>query len=278
MATQPLQLHPDDVEAGDPEGGQVHGSMSHWATPSEIPAFEQGKTGPIHVVHDPHEEPGDVSDMSRYDARQFPGSNTVHVNDPSQWNGGTPQHEYTHVYEDKVRGLRNRLFEGGNRDDQDYGGTPGIEQHNREGKTIANFNPEQRAEAVGDAWASQKKVVADAKAGKLRPGEVEAFDRVKSAFHPTLQQMKNEGDETIDTHPAAPGLPPASVSGIIAPDPLLGGEWASVNPAQYDPAKHFVKPENGAKLSEEHAKQYIVKAKGNKDIARAMAKHDGHTL
>jgi hypothetical protein len=41
---------------------------------------------------------------------------------------------------------------------------------------------------------------------------------------------------------------------------------------------HFVRPGDGSKLSTNDAQNYIVKAKGNKDIARAMAKHDGHTF
>jgi hypothetical protein len=264
MATTPTgappQLHPDDFE------------VTAEAPRDQIPAFEQQAVGNIHQQVDRDSGDGTAAHVN-------PGSSTVHVTDPSQYNGGTPQHEYTHVYEGKKQPILKTLFAGGNGADQDYGGTPGLEKHNAQGKTIAQFNPEQRAEVVGDSWAAQKKAVADAKAGKLKPGEVEGFDRAKAAQHPTLQQMKNEGDEGIDTHPAAPGLPPASVSGIVAPDPLLGGEWAQAKePEKFDPAKHFVKPGTGAKLSEEDAQKYLVKAKGNKAVAREMAKHDNHTF
>lgn len=42
--------------------------------------------------------------------------------------------------------------------------------------------------------------------------------------------------------------------------------------------KHFVQRGAGAKLSEQDAQKYMDAAKGNKDIARSMAKHDGHTF
>lgn len=254
MATQPLQLDPSEVEipSEQPE--------------SQIPAFEQSAVGAVHQQVDPNPGTGEAAHVN-------PGSSTIHVTDPSEYHGGTPQHEDTHVYEGKVQPITKTLFGGGNGDDQDYGGTPGLEQHNAQGKTIDQLNPEQRAEVVGDSWAAQKKVVNDAKTGNLKPGELEALDRQKAAAHPTLQQLKNEGDDTIDTHPAAPGLPPSSVRGnVVAADPLLGGEWAA------PPGDHFVKPGNGAKLSEQDAQKYLTAAKGNKDIARSMAKHDGHTL
>jgi hypothetical protein len=49
-------------------------------------------------------------------------------------------------------------------------------------------------------------------------------------------------------------------------------------PEAFNPAKHFVQPGTGAKLSPDDAQKYLVKAKGNKDVARAMAKHDNHTF
>jgi hypothetical protein len=42
--------------------------------------------------------------------------------------------------------------------------------------------------------------------------------------------------------------------------------------------KHFVQRGKASKLTPELAEQYIVKAKGNKAVAREMAKHDNHTF
>lgn len=164
-----------------------------------------------------------------YVAHTRPLGTTVTVNRPQDYNEGTPQHEYTHGYENQVLSKLRLLTEGGNGASEDYGGIPGLEQRNSSRQTIAGLNPEQRAQAVGDAWNSQQKVALDARTNQLQPGEVQGFDRAQAAQAPLLRQMKNEGDAGIDVHPPAPGLPPASISGIVAPDPLLGGQWGLVN-------------------------------------------------
>jgi hypothetical protein len=81
---------------------------------------------------------------------------------------------------------------------------------------------------VGDAWNVSHQVQGAANRGVATPAGLQAYDESKSAAHPFLRQLKNLGDDGIDTHPEPPGLPPSSVSGILAPDPLMGGEWTKV--------------------------------------------------
>lgn len=198
-------------------------SVPNVAPIGDVPAFMRQKVGQINQVVSPHDIPNDSAYVN-------PMSSTVHVTDPSQYSGGTPQHEYEHVYENAVRPMTQTLFSGGNGAEQEYGGVQGLQDRRAHGQTIANMNPEQRAQMVGNAWDTQHLIQDAAQHGQSTPQGLQAYDQTQAATHPFLRQLKNLGDQGIDTHPEAPGLPPSSVSGILAPDPLMGGEWTMVPP------------------------------------------------
>ena len=185
----------------------------------DIPAF-MSKIGQIHQQVDAPDP--NVNAFVR------PMSHTVHVT--GDYSAGTPQHEYEHVYENAVRPLAETLLSGGNGAEQEYGGTQGLVDRRAHGQTIASMNPEQRAQMVGDAWNTQHQVQGAAEHGLATPQGLQAYDQSQAAAHPFLRQLKNLGDQGIDTHPEAPGLPPSAVSGILTPDPLMGGQWTQVPP------------------------------------------------
>lgn len=198
-----------------------HGLIPRTAPAGDIPDFIRAK---VPVIPQQMEKPDPNSN-----AYVNPFSRTVHVQNADAFNAGTgtPQHEYEHVYEQSLTSPMQRLMSG--EPNQDFGGLSGLAAMRKKAQTIANMNVEQRAEMVGQSYAAQKQAVNLAKQGRITPQQVQAFDQWQQASHPLIQQLKNMGDAAIDVHPAAPGLPPASVSGIIAPDPLLGGEWATVD-------------------------------------------------
>jgi hypothetical protein len=187
------------------------------APAGDIPDFIRAK---VPVIPQQVEKPDPNSN-----AYVNPWNKTVHVQNVDTYNAGTgtPQHEYEHAYEQSFTNPLKRLASGG--ENQDFGGLAGISAMPQ--KRITNLNPEQRAEMLGQSYAAQKSAVNLAQQGKITPQQVQGFDQWQQQTHPLIQQLKNMGDVGIDTHPAAPGLPPASVSGILAPDPLLGGEWAT---------------------------------------------------
>ena len=206
-----------------------HGLVPAVAPAGDIPDFIRAK---VPVIPQQVEKADPNSN-----AYVNPWNNTVHVQNVAAFNAGTgtPQHEYEHAYEQKFTSPLKRLMSG--EPSQDFGGVAGLAALRQKAKTIADMNVEQRAEMTGESYAAQKQAVNLAKQGKITPQQVQAFDQWKQTSHPFIQQLKNMGDAGIDTHPAAPGLPPAAVSGIVAPDPLLGGEWATVD------ISHGLKPQ-----------------------------------
>jgi hypothetical protein len=115
----------------------------------------------------------------------------------------------------------------------DYGGVPGLLKARAEGKTMANFNVEQQAQMVKDYIQASRQIEQYAKEGKVNKYDLADYADLQNAYHPFIKQLapQPEGDE-INTHPEAPGLPPADTPGLgmLKPDPLLGGDPVPLNP------------------------------------------------
>lgn len=165
--------------------------------------------------------------------------NTIQVREPEKFTPGIQTHEETHVFQRSrqaddpgiIDTVMNYLRGApAPKAGYDYGGIEGLEQARAQQKTIANYGPEAQAEIVRDF---QEKTQA-----AIKSGDAAALDRLTKAYHPFVSQLASlpaKGDPmtSIDTHPAAPGLPPSSVSGIMEPDALLGGQARIVTPKGY---------------------------------------------
>ncbi len=112
---------------------------------------------------------------------------------------------------------------GGERDPE-YGGEAGLEEALRQGKTMAHFNPEQQAHIVEDYQTQTHDAI--------QRGDAAALDATTAIYHPFVRQLAKEpprGESMTapltadELHLDAPGLPPATVTGILVPDKLLGG-------------------------------------------------------
>lgn len=197
----------------------------------DVPAFLRPTAATMNV----QVQPPNGIDVARVTSTN---PNTVEVNEPSQF--GQPQldHEVTHGYQFSrnpavVSQMEGDLASGRVPTAYTYGGPQGLIQARQQGKTIADFGPEQQAEMVKDYQQGTQAAIASGDAGKL--------DRLNQAYGPYLQQLarlpgKNDSMTTMtqqDLTPAAPGLPPASESGIMAPSKLLGGPMKIVPPAGY---------------------------------------------
>lgn len=105
-----------------------------------------------------------------------------------------------------------------------YGGTDGLLAAQQQHKTIADFNMEQQAEMVRNYSTEIKQAIAR--------GDAAEVDKLNRAYKPYLNQLanlpgKNDSMTTMtqkDLTPAAPGLPPATESGILAPLKVIGGK------------------------------------------------------
>lgn len=168
---------------------------------------------------------------------------TIKVREPSRFTPGVEAHELTHRYQktrqqEQPQGLlssvMNYLNPGSEhiaqRGGYDYGGIEGLEKARAQGKTIADYGEEAQAEIVRNFQEQTQ--------AAIKSGDTAALDRLNAAYHPFVSQLaalpaRGDTSKTIDTHPAAPGLPPSAVSGIMEPDALLGGQARIVAPSGY---------------------------------------------
>ena len=180
-------------------------------------------------------------------ARVSPAApNTVVVNQPSQFTQGDLDHEMTHSYdlsrnpaviaqEAKVQAQQKAAgmytpIPGRLPKAYDYGGANGLIAAQQNGKTIANFGPEQRAQMVKD-YAEETQAA-------MRSGNTAALDKLNQAYGPFLRQEasmpgKNDSMMTMtqrDLTPPAPSLPPSSETGIMEPLPEIGGTARVLKP------------------------------------------------
>ena len=154
--------------------------------------------------------------------------NTVQVNQPDQF--GQPQlnHEVTHGYQFSrnpvvVQQMEGDLASGKLPKTYTYGGADGLLAAQQQHKTIANFGPEQQAEMVSNYTQEANQAIAI--------GDMKTLDKLNKAYGPYIQQLvnlpgKNDSMTQMsqqDLTPAAPGLPPSAITGIMEPLPAIGG-------------------------------------------------------
>jgi hypothetical protein len=164
--------------------------------------------------------------------------NTIKVREPQLFTNPVYTHESTHVYQMSrnpgvVKDVENRYATGKLPAGYDYGGVDGLLKAQQQRKTIAHFGPEQQARMVEDYQRQTKEAMA--------AGNAALLDKITKAYHPFIQQLaglpgKNDSMTTMtkaDLTPAAPGPPAASVSGVMYPDKLLGGQGKVVPPKGY---------------------------------------------
>jgi hypothetical protein len=154
--------------------------------------------------------------------------NVIQVNQPDQF--GQPQlnHEVEHGYEFSrnpafVQQMEGDLASGKSPRGYDYGGADGLLAAQAQHKTIADFGPEQRAQFPSDYTRLANQAIA--------AGDMKTLDKLNKAYGPLITQLvnlpsKNDSMTTMsqqDLTPAAPGLPPSAITGIMEPLAAIGG-------------------------------------------------------
>jgi len=137
----------------------------------------------------------------------------VYVDDPTRMTEPILAHEVMH----KIQQQAGNFKDTGD-SSYDYGGLEGLKKMG----SISSLNPEQQANIPQDYQAQ----MAAWSKGRVTPQILQQADQMNAAFARPIQQeaaMARSGD-TIDTTPAAPGPPPAALTGMIKPLPEMGGK------------------------------------------------------
>jgi hypothetical protein len=196
----------------------------------------------------------------------------INVRAPENYSPAIRGHESTHVAQfvrqDGVvpsQASGEKLATSTN--DYDYGGVPGLLQAQQQGKTLANYSQEQQAAMVQDYIQGSRNIEAKAKAGTASPQDLQSYSQLQQAYHPFIKQLAPQpAGNTITTKPEAPGLPSADTPGLgmLSPDKLMGGAAVPIHQTG-----------GGQPIDKATTAQYLKKAGGNVNNARAMAIHDG---
>jgi hypothetical protein len=175
-----------------------------------LPLFEQQAAKGLKVVR------GDSPDSIAHTTGSgvFPTlmgtADKVFVDDPSRMTDAILSHEVAHKIQQKAGN-----FQPG-QDNYNYGGLKGLEGLS----SISKLNPEQQANIPQDymsqmnAWTKQA----------VTPQILRQSDELNSAYARPMHQLANMAQDGIDTTPAAPGPPPAALTGMIKPLPEIGGK------------------------------------------------------
>lgn len=187
----------------------------------DVPDFLKATAGASKVVIQPPNGI-DIAKVTSTDP------NTVQVNQRDQFGQPELNHEETHVFDFSrnpaiVTQMEADLASGRLPKIYTYGGAEGLLRAQREGKTIADFGPEQRAEMVRNYAQESKQAILK--------GDAATLDKLNLAYGRLLNQEanlpgKNDSMTTMtqkDLTPAAPGLPSAMESGILTPLQTIGG-------------------------------------------------------
>ena len=169
--------------------------------------------------------------------------NVIEVRDPRAFDQPAQTHESTHKFQQS----RNAPFvssefapDGSSRaptkasasEVYGYGGMDGLIQAQKQGKTIADFNPEQQADMV----AAYQDITQHA----IKTGNRAMLAQATAAYEPFVGQLARipgKGANMTqmsqqDLTPPAPGLPPATVAGMpMLPSKLIGG--TGMEPTKY---------------------------------------------
>lgn len=168
----------------------------------------------------------------------------IQVHDRQLFTEPVEAHELTHVFQrsrnqavvnDLADAQSHLLTADGNAQRQayDYGGLAGLMAARIHGKTIADYGPEAQAQMVSDYQRLTQQAITQ--------GNERQLDAVNAAYGPFVHQIanlpgKNDSMTTMtqrDLTPDAPGLPPSTETGIMEPNPLIGGAARVLPPAGY---------------------------------------------
>lgn len=220
-ALPPRSSQPSQSPSQPPPAALSAPPPSGYALEAQVPAFLRPAAATAHIVDKPPDNRS-IALVSSDDPTE------IDVHEPSQFHSPQLIHEMTHVFQfsrnpEMVNQMRDALRTGKLPATYTYGGTDGLIAARQAGKTIADFGPEQQAEMVKNYAVLTKQAIQSGNAAEL--------DRIKQAYGPFIRQLAALPGKTDsltqmtqrDLTPAAPGLPPAAESGILAPDDLLGG-------------------------------------------------------
>ena len=136
--------------------------------------------------------------------------NKIFVDDPSRMSEPILAHEVMHKIQQKAGNFKDTGDSNYN-----YGGMAGLKAT----PSISTLNPEQQANIPQD-YMSQMNAWSK---GKVTPQILRQADQLNSAYARPMSQLANMASDSINTTPAAPGPPPAALTGMIKPLPEIGG-------------------------------------------------------
>jgi hypothetical protein len=172
---------------------------------NNVPLFEQQVAANLSLVAG-HK----AGDIAHVESSPFLGFNKVYVDKPSAMTQPVLNHEVMHQIQRKAGNLKSV----GDDPDYNYGDPAEI-------KSIGNLDSEKQAQIVQDYTGR----LAAMRAAPITPSTLTEADQLNSAYARPIAQLANMARQgnTIDTTPAAPGPPPAALTGMIKPLPQIGG-------------------------------------------------------
>lgn len=172
--------------------------------PNALPAFEQPMARTLTTAR------GNQVDTV---AHTTGFGNKVYVDDPASFTAPVAAHEVFHKIQ-QHSGAMSHLGGGGG--DYNYGGIRGLQKL----PSVSKLGLEQQASIPQDymnqmaAWDKQP----------ITPTVLNQADQLNSAYARPMRQLAGMAADTINTTPAAPGPPPAALTGMIKPLPEIGGK------------------------------------------------------
>jgi hypothetical protein len=222
MSTQPVVVDNSDIHNVPPPG--TPGGASADTTdptpvvspskidPEDVPEFERPAAANVQL--NPGNEPSSIAHVDPNN----PNPN-LSVDTPNRYSASVQAHELTHNIQNAAGSSNPVNTQQAPKTQADidavygYGGTDGLEKVMQSGG-ISKLNDEQQA-SIPQTY--MKEYVKAEKAG-----DAKAIDRLNQVYGPAIQQLKNMANPsktTINTTPAAPGPPPAALTGLAKPVP-----------------------------------------------------------
>jgi hypothetical protein len=148
----------------------------------------------------------------------------ININHPDMYTAGVQAHELQHMVQKQAgmgaTGVSNQnSISAKEASMYDYGGTEGLAAHLKSGKTVGDLTAEQQASIPQNYMDEYRKAV--------KAGDAKSLDRLNQVYQPAIQQLRNMANPSttqINTTPAAPGPPPASMTGLAS---ALPGMYSS---------------------------------------------------
>jgi hypothetical protein len=177
---------------------------------------------------------GSVAHVAPFGAKQ--DTNNIYLDDPDKFTPADLAHELVHQVQRGTGAVKGgQVDTSGILAQKDatkqaaqyektygYGGAAGASNL----KSISRLNDEQQANMVSDYM---KQYSGSAKGGTV--GDLASIDAINDAYRRPIQQLANMArpGNTIDTTPAAPGPPPAVLTGQAKPLAQIGAALPSVS-------------------------------------------------